>query len=106
MKTSQSHTDIITRINHLTADSKPRRGKISISQMLNHCIAILQVTAAHQFSPESFADQILKAITQNASTRNNVIEQEKEQLIDCVQRQGKDAASYQNLDCYLRQFGV
>lgn len=106
MKTFQNHTDIITRINHLTADSKPRRGKISISQMLNHCIAILQVTAAHQFSPEAFADQILKAITQSASTRNNAVEQEKSQLIDCVQYQDNDAPSYQNLDCYLRQFGV
>jgi|GEM_PF-4859254 len=108
MKTLQNHTDIITRISHLTAQSKPRRGKISISQMLNHCIAILQVTAAHQFSPESFADQILRAITKSASAQSNTIEQEKGQLIDCVKRQSNDAdaGAYQNLDCYLRQFGV
>ena len=109
MKTiEQNHTDIVTRISHLTVQSKPRWGKISISQMLTHCIAILQVTAAHQFSPESFADQILKAISKSAAAQPHPVEEEKKQLIDCVKRQASNAdlGTYQNLDCYLRQFGV
>ncbi|MDT3403111.1 hypothetical protein [Mucilaginibacter terrae] len=109
MKTLQhNHTDIISRINNLTAQSKPRRGKLSLSQMLTHCIAILQVTAAHQFSPESFADQILKAISKSASPQHNAIHEEKERLISSVKQNADntDAGIYQNLDEHLQRFSV
>lgn len=109
MKTlQQHHPDIITRINNLTTQSKPRRGKVSLSQMLAHCIAILQVTAAHQFSPESFADQILKAITKNTSPQRNSLTEEKERLITGIKQNADntDAGIYQNIDKYLQRFSV
>lgn len=109
MKTLQHHhPDIITRINNLKTQSKPRRGKLSLGQMLSHCIAILQVTAAHQFSPEAFADQILKAISKSALPKSNSENEEKERLITGIKQNtdNTDVGIYHNIDKYLQRFNV
>ncbi|WP_295769581.1 hypothetical protein [uncultured Mucilaginibacter sp.] len=107
METLQ-HDQLINRINNLNTQSKPRYGKISLSQMLAHCIAMLQVTAAHQFSPESFADQILKAITNNALSKKPSIDDEKLKLVDCINQHtdNADAGIYKHIDRHLQQFSV
>lgn len=109
MKTlQQNHPEIVNRINNLTQQSKARNSKLSLSQMLTHCIAVLQVTAAHQFSPESFADQILKAITKSASPQRNSVNEEKERLITGIKQNADntDAGIYKNIDKYLQRFSV
>ena len=58
--------DVINRINNLSATSKPTWGKMSVSQMLAHCVVTYEMVFTDKFpKPNAFTRWILKMIVKN-----------------------------------------
>jgi hypothetical protein len=94
--------EIKRRINNLQPDSKRQWGKMSVSQMMAHCTAALEVAAGQKFPPRIFIGRLLgpffksmftneKPFNKNGPTDKTFIidderdfEKEKARLLDII----------------------
>jgi len=55
----QTVSEVMQRVDRLTASSQRKWGKMEVAQMLAHCTAALEVAAAEKFPPRMFIGKIL-----------------------------------------------